>query len=50
MEKCVLFDSQIYDLKVTIDDGFLNNEKTFVQFERIHKQLQKYFIESMLPQ
>ncbi|XP_078113391.1 phosphatidylinositol 3-kinase C2 domain-containing subunit gamma [Sander vitreus] len=40
----------IYDLRVTIHDGFLNIEKTFGQFELIHKQLQKYFIETMLPQ
>ncbi|XP_042352167.1 phosphatidylinositol 4-phosphate 3-kinase C2 domain-containing subunit gamma isoform X2 [Plectropomus leopardus] len=40
----------IYDLRVTIHDGYLNIEKTFGQFELIHKQLQKHFIETMLPQ
>lgn len=49
MESFVLFDLQIYDLRVTIHDGFLNSEKTYAQFELIHKELHKYFIESMLP-
>ncbi|XP_070686958.1 phosphatidylinositol 3-kinase C2 domain-containing subunit gamma [Pempheris klunzingeri] len=39
-----------YNLRVTIHDGFLNSEKTYGQFELIHKELQKYFIETMLPQ
>lgn len=37
-------------MKVTIEDGFLISEKTFSQFEMIHKELQKHFIESALPQ
>lgn len=40
----------IYDLRVNIHDGFLNSEKTFAQFEMIHKELQKHFIETMMPQ
>ncbi|CAL8359519.1 unnamed protein product [Lota lota] len=39
-----------FEMKVTIDDGYLNIQKTFGQFELIHKQLQKHFIESTLPQ
>ncbi|KAL4656731.1 phosphatidylinositol 4-phosphate 3-kinase C2 domain-containing subunit gamma [Arapaima gigas] len=40
----------IYELKVTIQDRYLIREKTFSQFEMIHKALQKLFIESTLPQ
>ncbi|XP_068459618.1 phosphatidylinositol 3-kinase C2 domain-containing subunit gamma [Clinocottus analis] len=39
-----------YHLKVTIHDGILNSDKTFGQLELIHKQLQKHFIETKLPQ
>ncbi|XP_052386723.1 phosphatidylinositol 3-kinase C2 domain-containing subunit gamma isoform X2 [Carassius gibelio] len=38
-----------YELKVTIEDGFLVLQKSFAQFEMLHKLLQKHFIESTLP-
>ncbi|KTG33767.1 hypothetical protein cypCar_00044324 [Cyprinus carpio] len=38
-----------YELKVTIEDGFLVVQKSFAQFEMLHKLLQKHFIESTLP-
>lgn len=40
----------MYELRVTIDDGYLTNKMTFGQFELIHKHLQKHFVESALPQ
>ncbi|KAJ8269111.1 hypothetical protein COCON_G00117180 [Conger conger] len=40
----------VFEMKVTIEDGFLLSDKTFSQFEMIHKELQKHFIESDLPQ
>ncbi|XP_064878364.1 phosphatidylinositol 3-kinase C2 domain-containing subunit gamma [Oncorhynchus nerka] len=39
-----------YELRVTIEDGYLISEKTFGQFELIHKELKKHFMESTLPQ
>ncbi|XP_030222213.1 phosphatidylinositol 4-phosphate 3-kinase C2 domain-containing subunit gamma [Gadus morhua] len=39
-----------FEVRVTIDDGYLTIKKTFGQFELIHKQLQKHFIASTLPQ
>ncbi|XP_077088624.1 phosphatidylinositol 3-kinase C2 domain-containing subunit gamma isoform X2 [Siphateles boraxobius] len=38
-----------YELKLTIEDGFVISHKSFAQFETLHKQLQKHFIESTLP-
>ncbi|XP_058606982.1 phosphatidylinositol 3-kinase C2 domain-containing subunit gamma isoform X2 [Onychostoma macrolepis] len=38
-----------YELKVTIEDGYLIVQKSFAQFEMLHKLLQKHFIESTLP-
>ncbi|KAJ8391104.1 hypothetical protein AAFF_G00097250 [Aldrovandia affinis] len=40
----------IFEMRVTIEDGYLISEKTFNQFELIHRELQKHFIESTLPQ
>ncbi|KAK0134206.1 Phosphatidylinositol 4-phosphate 3-kinase C2 domain-containing subunit gamma [Merluccius polli] len=39
-----------FEVQVTIDDGYLNIKKTFGQFELIHRELQKHFIESTIPQ
>ncbi|XP_012735853.2 phosphatidylinositol 4-phosphate 3-kinase C2 domain-containing subunit gamma [Fundulus heteroclitus] len=39
-----------YNLRITIDDGFLTSQITFRQFELIHNRLQAYFIENKLPQ
>ena len=44
------FHGQTFEVRVTIDDGYLTIKKTFGQFELIHKQLQKHFIASTLPQ
>ncbi|XP_067245627.1 phosphatidylinositol 3-kinase C2 domain-containing subunit gamma isoform X1 [Chanodichthys erythropterus] len=38
-----------YELKVTIEDGYVISQKSFSQFETLHKLLQKHFIESTLP-
>ncbi|XP_061576944.1 phosphatidylinositol 3-kinase C2 domain-containing subunit gamma [Cololabis saira] len=40
----------IYNLKITIDDGFLNRGKTFGELELFHKKLQKSFSHAKLPQ
>ncbi|XP_048875603.1 phosphatidylinositol 3-kinase C2 domain-containing subunit gamma isoform X2 [Brienomyrus brachyistius] len=39
-----------YELHVKIEDGYLTCERTFSEFELIHKELQKKFVESLLPQ
>ncbi|KAJ8002600.1 hypothetical protein DPEC_G00160580 [Dallia pectoralis] len=39
-----------FELRVAIEDGYLIREKTFGQLELIHKELQKHFIESTLPE
>ncbi|KAG1938615.1 phosphatidylinositol 4-phosphate 3-kinase C2 domain-containing subunit gamma isoform X1 [Pimephales promelas] len=38
-----------YELKLTIEDGFVISHKSFAQLETLHKLLQKHFIESTLP-
>lgn len=40
---------QTYELKVMIEDGYVISQKSFSQFETLHKLLQKHFIESTLP-
>ncbi|KAK7880112.1 hypothetical protein WMY93_033222 [Mugilogobius chulae] len=40
----------IYELRISIDDGFTIKNMTFGQFELIHKQIKKIFIDSTLPQ
>ncbi|KAJ8261872.1 hypothetical protein GJAV_G00159420 [Gymnothorax javanicus] len=39
----------VFEMKVTIEDGFLISERTYSQFEMIHQELQKHFMESSLP-
>ncbi|XP_072571020.1 phosphatidylinositol 3-kinase C2 domain-containing subunit gamma [Paramormyrops kingsleyae] len=39
-----------YELHVKIEDGYLTCERTFSEFEMIHKELQKKFVESLLPE
>ncbi|XP_067275932.1 phosphatidylinositol 3-kinase C2 domain-containing subunit gamma [Pseudorasbora parva] len=38
-----------YELKMTMEDGFIISQKSFAQFEMLHKLLQKHFIASTLP-
>jgi len=45
----VLLLCQTYELKLTIEDGFVISHKSFAQLETLHKLLQKHFIESTLP-
>ncbi|KAM9807885.1 phosphatidylinositol 3-kinase C2 domain-containing subunit gamma [Neosynchiropus ocellatus] len=47
---CTDKEKWVFDLMVTIDDGFINSQMTFEQLEQIHRRLQKRFIESTLPQ
>ncbi|XP_051953352.1 phosphatidylinositol 3-kinase C2 domain-containing subunit gamma isoform X2 [Xyrauchen texanus] len=39
----------LYELKVTIEDGYFISQKSFAQFEMVHKLLQRHFMESTLP-
>ncbi|KAJ0069215.1 hypothetical protein NL108_003124, partial [Boleophthalmus pectinirostris] len=40
----------LFDLRITIDDGYTVRKMTFGQFELIHKRIQNLFIDSALPQ
>lgn len=40
----------IFQLRITIDDGYTVRNMTFGQFELIHKRIQSLFVDSALPQ
>ncbi|MGH0156889.1 UNVERIFIED_CONTAM: hypothetical protein FKN15_046736 [Acipenser sinensis] len=47
---CVKGTDILYSMQVKIEDGVLMAEKTFSQFDQLHNNLQKHFVESALPQ
>ncbi|KAK1169264.1 hypothetical protein AOXY_G10240 [Acipenser oxyrinchus oxyrinchus] len=47
---CVKGTDILYSMQVKIENGVLMAEKTFSQFDQLHNDLQKHFVESALPQ